>query len=352
MSTPGTAPEMASQYPNNAPISVVIPAFNADAYIEEAIASVRSQTTAVQEIIVVDDGSRDATAAKARATGVVVLEQENAGVSVARNRGIQSATQPWIALLDADDVWQPDKISRQWSSLQKAPDATFSFCDYLQFDEHGIRNQSVLHEIHTHFESIIRTPIDADASICDSRTLAQALLVQNIIQPSALLIRRDTIRAIGGFDAHLLACQDYDFSLRLSYSNVGTYIDSSLVRYRRHGNATTHNIPKSREGLAGVARRAITFPWEYSPNTIAHFRHVLPSLMIKCAFAHIRYGQSERARTWLRRSLCERFNVAAIILYSLTYVVDTEPGRWLINSALQSPALVSSLRGERKIGQI
>lgn len=288
----------------------------------------RAQTRPAAEIIVVDDGSVDETVAIARACGASLIEQKNAGVSIARNRGIAAARQPWVALLDADDLWEEDKLERQWNSLQLAPSAAFSFSDFSQFDEVRVRNASVLHEVHVHFAKVEQTPLGAGASICDPRTLGEALLLQNIIQPSALLVRRETVLALGGFDASLLACQDYDFAMRLTRDHVGTYVDLPLVHYRRHATATTSNIPKSREGLAGVALRAITRPWEYSAQTVRHFRAALPGLFLKCGFAHFRYGQPVRAREWLRRSLQERFNLPAALLYALSFGIDTGVGRF------------------------
>ena len=319
----------------NVPISVVVPAHNAERYLAATIESIRAQTVNVVEIIVVDDGSTDNTVAVARRAGVIVLEQSNAGVSVARNRGIDVASQPWIALVDADDLWEPDKLERQWRSLTAAPQASFSFCDYSQFDEKRVWNKSVLQEVHGHFAAVKRTALGPDAWLCDPASLSAGLLIQNVIQPSALLIRRETVLSLGGFDSSLLACQDYDLFLRLARDHVGTYIDRQLVHYRRHATATTSNIPKSREGLAGVGLRALTHPWQYSPQTVEHFRNALPNLLLKCGFAHLRYGKADAARKWLKRSLRERFSLAAAVLFAVSYVVETSPGQWLRQRALQ-----------------
>lgn len=327
-------PKVRVAEPSQAALSVVIPAYNAASYIAATIASVRAQTLRPAEIIVVDDGSTDDTVAVARAAGLRVLEQKNMGVSVARNRGITAAAHPWVALVDADDLWEPDKLERQWASLAAAPSATFSFCDFSQFDELRVRNRSVLHEVHRFFDAVVREPLGNDAALCDRFTLNAALLSQNVVQPSALVIARETVLELGGFDVKLLACQDYDFVMRLTRDHDGTFIDRPLVHYRRHATATTSNIPKSREGLAGVALRAIARPWEYSPETVSHFRQTLAELQLKCGFAHLRYGSSARAREWLRRSIHERFSLPAAILYAATFAVDTTAGRGVRDGAL------------------
>jgi len=88
-------------------ISVVIAAYNAAESLPETLAAVGAQTLAPDEIIVVDDGSTDETAARARSFGAKVISTPNRGVSAARNTGMASASGDWIALLDADDLWHP-----------------------------------------------------------------------------------------------------------------------------------------------------------------------------------------------------------------------------------------------------
>ena len=105
-------------------ISVVIPAYNAEKHIARAIESVLSQTRPADEVIVVDDGSIDGTADVIRSFGerVILIQQENAGASIARNAGIQAATGDWIAFLDGDDEWLPEKLKLQSDHLQRHPD--------------------------------------------------------------------------------------------------------------------------------------------------------------------------------------------------------------------------------------
>ena len=105
-------------------ISAVIPSFNRAQILERALESVVGQTSAVNEIILVDDGSTDASAERAAALfpQITLLRQENRGVSAARNRGIAAARYPWIALLDSDDCWSADKIARIRQAHRAHPD--------------------------------------------------------------------------------------------------------------------------------------------------------------------------------------------------------------------------------------
>ncbi len=112
---------------NPGSVSVVIPAHNAARFLAEAVASVRAQTEPAGEIIVVDDGSTDDTARVAAAAGCRVIAQPPAGAGAARNRGAEAATGEWLAFLDADDLWAPDKLARQraWLDAQPATDVVF-----------------------------------------------------------------------------------------------------------------------------------------------------------------------------------------------------------------------------------
>ncbi len=107
-----------------ATVSVVIPTFNRASVVTRALESVLLQTRPPDELLVVDDGSTDDTAERVRAElpGVRVIEQENRGVSAARNAGIRAATGTWIALLDSDDEWLPEKLDRQLRAVTTEPE--------------------------------------------------------------------------------------------------------------------------------------------------------------------------------------------------------------------------------------
>lgn len=113
-------------------ISTVIPAYNSEKYIAGTIESVLNQTQPADEIIVVDDGSSDGTADVVRSFGdkVTLIQQENAGASVARNTGIKAAKGNWIAFLDGDDEWVPEKLQRQTEHLQRNPDLAWAMSNY------------------------------------------------------------------------------------------------------------------------------------------------------------------------------------------------------------------------------
>jgi glycosyltransferase involved in cell wall biosynthesis len=172
-------------------VSVVIPTHDRAHLVERAVASVVSQTAAVAEVILVDDGSTDGTAAvvRERFPGVVVDVQPHRGVSAARNRGIERASGDWIALLDSDDEWLPTKIERQLAALRQHPDHRIVHCDEI-----WIRNGRRVNARRKHRKS--------------GGFIFERCLPLCVISPSAVLIERRLLLELGGFDEALPACED------------------------------------------------------------------------------------------------------------------------------------------------
>ena len=117
-------------------ISVVIPAFNAERFLPRSLASVFAQTLPPHEVIVVTMDRRTAPA-KSRPLSGRAYQQENRGLAAARNTGIQDASGEWIALLDADDSWEPEKLARQVAAIR--PDTVLAYTGARHFDDHGTR---------------------------------------------------------------------------------------------------------------------------------------------------------------------------------------------------------------------
>lgn len=184
--------------PSNPDISVVIPTFNRVGLVERAVASVLAQTRRAQEVIVVDDGSTDGTTEllQERFGAVEYLRQEHQGVSAARNRGIAAATGQWIALLDSDDEWLPEKLDRQLASLELAPD--YLVC---HTDEIWVRRGRRVNPRRKHAKQ--------------GGWIFRHCLPLCVVSPSSALIHRSVFEEIGHFDETLPACEDYDFWLRV-----------------------------------------------------------------------------------------------------------------------------------------
>lgn len=200
-------------------ISVVIPSFNRLPYLTKALDSVFSQTSKADEVIVVDDGSTDDTVEhiKALFPEVILLTQPNLGVSAARNYGIKTATSDWIALLDSDDQWLPDKISTIRQSQMEFP------------------GYSLIHSN----EIWIRDGVRVNAMKKHEKTggwIFRKCLPLCVISPSAAVIHRTVFDKVGYFDESLPACEDYDLWLRICHQMPVYYIDKPLI-YKYGGHA-------------------------------------------------------------------------------------------------------------------
>ncbi len=208
-------------------ISVVIPSHNRGHSLDRALQSVYAQTSAVDEVILVDDGSSDGSAARAETQfpGLVVIQQSQRGVSAARNRGILAARHDWIALLDSDDSWQPEKIE----TIRKAAARHADFVLYHS-DEIWIRNGVRVNPMHKHRKH--------------GGWIFKQCLPLCAISPSTTVIRRETLLELGMFDEDLPACEDYDLWLRLCHRFPVYFVEQPLVtRYGGHDDQLSRQYP-------------------------------------------------------------------------------------------------------------
>lgn len=206
-------------------VSVIVPARNAQAFIAAAIASACAQTYPDLEVLVVDDGSRDRTAAIAAAMAecdsrVRLLRQEHRGVAAARNHAIANARGHYIAPLDADDVWLPHKIERQMQALQQNSGAGLAYCWSLDIDEHGrLTGGYYAHE---------RPP-----------SIRAALLFRNLVGCSSVpLIRRSSLEQVGLYQTRYAArgaqgCEDLDLYRQIAQRYEFVLVREFLVGYRQ-----------------------------------------------------------------------------------------------------------------------
>lgn len=202
-------------------VTVIIPTYNRSALVQSAIRSVLDQTREVEEIIVVDDGSTDSTCDTLQRVfgGRLRLERKpNGGVSSARNLGLRLARGKYIAFIDSDDEWLPDKNRLQVEWLEAHPDFGQVLCDVVRVDSAG-RQIDVFRR---------RDFIPEDGLI-----LKWVLAKPNWV-PSSAVIRREVYEQVGEFDETLMTGEDLDFNLRIASSWKIGVVSEPLVRARRH----------------------------------------------------------------------------------------------------------------------
>ncbi|MEO1088622.1 MAG: glycosyltransferase, partial [Acidobacteriota bacterium] len=215
----------------------------------DAVGSVLAQTAPALEVLVIDDGSCDGTAsalAGLRSPAVRVVSAPHRGVSAARNVGVERARGEWIAFLDSDDTWLPEKLERQLAALAEAPEP-YRLC---HCDEIWIRNGRRVNPRRIHQKR--------------GGWIYKHCLPRCAISPSSTLIHRDLLAEVGLFDEALVACEDYDLWLRVCAREPVLYLDEQLV-IRTGGHAdqlsATPALDRFRiQALAKILRSGVLEP--------------------------------------------------------------------------------------------
>jgi glycosyltransferase involved in cell wall biosynthesis len=212
---------------NKEKVSVVIPTFNRAQYLLEAIDSVFAQTYRNFEIIVVDDGSTDCTSEVLKKYGskIISLHQENAGVSAARNFGTAHATGNFIAFLDSDDIWFPDKLERYLQVFWTHPEYRLLTGNMAIIDKDG-----------KHFCGIKPTVAPGDDF--------ESLIERGSGMCSTIMIRREILDEIPGklFDEELCCFEDLELCIRVASKCRMFHFDLPLAYYRLHQNSFVNQI--------------------------------------------------------------------------------------------------------------
>ena len=235
----------------SAPISVVIPAFNAEAFIEDAIRSAQNQTLPVAEVIVVADDCSDRTKAIAQTLGARVLEHNCRNMSVGLNLGVSQSTQPWIAFLDADDYWHPEKIARQWHSIQNFPDVGLISCDHCVIYPH-IRASASKQELRERWQPVAK--VIKKRSCYYVERVDEAFLTRFFIGTPTAVVRREVFPAVGPFDESLSHFQTFEFFARVLARYPLAFIQEPLVYVRVHDQNHTREMRGWMSHLAVVDR--------------------------------------------------------------------------------------------------
>ncbi|MBW4440442.1 MAG: glycosyltransferase family 2 protein [Plectolyngbya sp. WJT66-NPBG17] len=289
--------------PNSNPlVSVIIPAYNATAFVCDTLDSVIAQTYPRVEIIVVDDGSQDETAKIVQSycdhvSFIQLIQQENAGVAAARNRAIEAAQGEYIAPIDADDVWLPQKLEKQvecfvrslgsvglvysWSvDVDEQNEVTGGFCAWT------VNGDAYIPMIYTNFLGNASSP----------------------------LIRRECFEQVGGYNTELKAlnaqgCEDWELYLRIAERYQVRVIPELLVRYRQSANSMSTNPETMRRSF------------ELTMQDVQQRHPEIPAKMFHWATSHYYCGLAERSlgrgEVSKRSLICSKRFSLIIFLFSI-----------------------------------
>jgi glycosyltransferase involved in cell wall biosynthesis len=313
----------------SARVSVIIPAYNAASHLPATLKSVLGQSARPGEVIVIDDGSADDTAAIAAGFGVRVLSRANAGCAAARNAGIEHASGEYIAFMDADDLWHPHKLAVQLAALQSYPGPAFSFTDYRWFDEQGVHERSSGLRRHPAFRrvaNVMGTP-SARGDILIAADGKRPVLPDCYIQPSSLLVRRADVIAVGGFDERVRLAEDYEFFLRLFRIEPAIAVMQSLLLYRRHATQITANQTIFQAGLFDLARHVAASPERYPIADVRYMANAAYLRHYRLGVQHARLENVDDAARSFAQSFAARPTVRAALALTGATLCRSTPGR-------------------------
>ncbi len=213
-----------------------MPLYNAEKYVKSALGSALASDLRELEVIVVDDGSRDASAAVVAAIDdprvTLLRTTPSGGPSRPRNTGIARARAPYIALLDADDLLKPHKLSAAIAALERHPQAGFAFGDFERIDAQGALLEASTLAGYPMFQSLAALELQPPWRLIPQAELARGLLYENFIGTSGVVVRKELLDAIGGFDETLVCSEDRDLWFRAAHHGAALYCNEVGHSYR------------------------------------------------------------------------------------------------------------------------
>ncbi len=264
-------------------VSVIIPAHNHARYLREAIDSALEQTLPPLEVIVVDDGSTDATPQILTEYGerIRALRQHNQGVAAARNTGIAASRGDYVAFLDSDDIWKPRKLELQMARFAADPALGLVHCGAERFDSAGTTGPGRLNGMEGW--------VAAEILRLDREVIAAP--------GSTMIVPKCVAEEIGGFDDRLPPSEDWDFCCRVATRHRVGYVAEVLVRYRQHGRGIHLNVPKMERAMLLALEKQFASPDPALQSLRRHSYGRLHRILAGC------YFQTRQPRQVLRHML-------------------------------------------------
>jgi glycosyltransferase involved in cell wall biosynthesis len=262
-------------------VSTIVPTFNRAHMVEKAINSVLSQTYQDLELIVVDDGSVDETSrllSKINDDRVIYIRHEKQkGAAEARNTGVAASRGRFLAFLDDDDEWLPDKLELQMEVFAKQPEIGMVYTGYFYVNAES-------KEIFREFRPKVRGMLD------------DRLLMENCVgTTSTAVVRRECFEGVGGFDVQLRSSQDWDLWIRIARGYAIEFIPRPLVKFLNHDLRITHNMSSKIQGKERLLEK-ISPLIENKPKILSHHFFVI-------GFLYCATGDVENGKKWLWKAI-------------------------------------------------
>jgi glycosyltransferase involved in cell wall biosynthesis len=257
---------------DTAPISVVIPAYNAESFIGDAIRSVQAQTLKPIEIIVIADDCSDRTPQIAAELGATVLEQKRRNMAAGLNLGVSVSTQPWIAFHDADDLWEKDKIALQWEAVESCPTVGIVSCDLCMLYEGKVMpfSERLLLE---RWNTIKSVAVSEHCHFLED--VKGDFLAHFNTQTTTVMLRRDVFSSIGNFDESLIYCQTRELFARVMARYPLAFVERPLVYVRVHSANHTRNVHGGWASYLSIIDRMLKNPDMYPEGAGRALRELL-----------------------------------------------------------------------------
>lgn len=261
---------------------MVIPLYNKETLISNTLSTVLIQSYQDYEVIVVDDGSTDNSVAeveKVQDPRIRLIRQQNAGVSVARNRGVEAAKGDLIAFLDADDEWKPEYLATQYHLFQKYPECSVFACNYEFRDVSGKVTPTLIHKL----------PFVGEDGIL-SNYFEVASCSHPPLWTSAVMVKKQAMQAIGGFPVGVTSGEDLLTWARLSINDHIAFCKRSLAIYNLGEGYDYTHLPPRRQDRNDPVGKSLLQLYKSHPSVIG-LRHYISHWHRMRASVAIRFGE-------------------------------------------------------------
>ncbi|WP_135382532.1 glycosyltransferase family 2 protein [Vibrio tasmaniensis] len=285
-----------------AKVSIIIPTYNCLDYLPKAIGSVLQQTHQDVELIIIDDNSNDGTStylASIHDERIIKLSTLGVGASQARNLGIEKSTGEYIAFLDADDFWFPEKLERQLESHKRYPDLTMSFTNY----EHLTEDYQVTGDCFSYWSQFQ----EQDEAFINIENPLEFIIENNVIGTSTVMVKADIFSQTESFNPDIKYAEDWELWLRISENHQIGVLNSVQVGYLMRANSVTQT-----ESLKLRNLQSIENILQHYQND--HQRWNLPTSSFKIAKARILEGYADYYRGLQKNRLAISYSIRSLIL--------------------------------------